>query len=254
MAIECLLADMIKNNKAVKVFNAIGYDFVNLSLFDINPKKRFYSQFYPFSLSKHLFEKTVFSKTHLQVILNTTITHDKIMGFIPSGDSDNAVSSKEISSKLMELSKNSSSRSKPVFAYAHFLIPHWPYAFDKNGTLRDVTHDKYEDKEKYLDQVIYTDKLIMQMVDSILVDSKNPSVIIIQGDHGFNKFFEKDKFKSSVNILNAYYFPEGCKGKIYDSITPVNSFAVLFNTVFNFQFKLQEDRSIDLIGNAEHEQ
>ena len=42
-------------------------------------------------------------------------------------------------------------------------------------------------------------------------------------------------------IFNAYHFPDGGHEQIYDEITPVNSFRILFNYYFNENFELLED-------------
>ena len=44
--------------------------------------------------------------------------------------------------------------------------------------------------------------------------------------------------------LGAYYFPDHEAGKwLYDGITPVNIFRVVFNRYFGAQYKLLEDKS-----------
>jgi hypothetical protein len=45
-----------------------------------------------------------------------------------------------------------------------------------------------------------------------------------------------------MGILNAYYFPEA-KPNLYPSITPVNSFRLLFDTYFGADYKLLDDVS-----------
>ena len=46
-----------------------------------------------------------------------------------------------------------------------------------------------------------------------------------------------------MSILNAYYLPDQNPNLIYEHITPVNSFRLIFNTYFNESFDLLEDRS-----------
>jgi hypothetical protein len=46
-----------------------------------------------------------------------------------------------------------------------------------------------------------------------------------------------------MQILNAYYLPNGGAAKIYDTITPVNTFATVFDTYFGGDFKLKDDVS-----------
>ena len=44
-------------------------------------------------------------------------------------------------------------------------------------------------------------------------------------------------------ILNAYYFPGGDEGLLYPTITPVNTFRVVFNRYFDRDLELLEDVS-----------
>jgi hypothetical protein len=75
-------------------------------------------------------------------------------------------------------------------------------------------------------------------VESIIKNSSIPPIIIIQGDHGPSHFDETTR----MGILNAYYFPEA-QPALHPSITPVNSFRVLFNTYFGTEFNLLKDTS-----------
>jgi hypothetical protein len=54
---------------------------------------------------------------------------------------------------------------------------------------------------------------------------------------------ENTNLDERLSILNAYYFPQGDGGGLYPSITPVNSFRVVFNRLFQTEFELLEDES-----------
>jgi len=49
--------------------------------------------------------------------------------------------------------------------------------------------------------------------------------------------------KERFSILNAYYLPNGGHDLLYDSITPVNTFRVIFNHYFGKDYGLLKDRS-----------
>ena len=81
--------------------------------------------------------------------------------------------------------------------------------------------------------------------------TKINQLFIIQGDHGpdFSIPWKKgsatnevDKYIETLNILNAYYFPNGSYDKIYNGITPVNSFRLIFNEFFEKNHDLLEDK------------
>jgi hypothetical protein len=50
-------------------------------------------------------------------------------------------------------------------------------------------------------------------------------------------------FREGMRILNAYYLPLKDCDLVYDSITPVNTFRVIFNCYFGTNYKLLEDKS-----------
>jgi len=135
----------------------------------------------------------------------------------------------------------------PKFVFAHLLVPHWPFIFGPNGeslvatdfieTARGVTDKEYFDG--YRGQAIFTSNQILDVVTEIIRKSDPAPIIIIQGDHGPNHAGSKGR----MGILNAYYFPDGRTDALYPTITPVNSFPVVFNTFFGADDKLLPDIS-----------
>lgn len=138
----------------------------------------------------------------------------------------------------------------PKFVYAHILIPHYPFIFKADGSLQtDVNY--YRDQNRptseayYLDgyrnQVVYINSQIITIVKSIISQSKIPPIIIIQGDHGAKRGLSPmSDYRSE--ILNAYYLPEGVS-MLYPSVSPVNSFRVVFDQYFGGSFGLLTDNS-----------
>jgi len=51
-----------------------------------------------------------------------------------------------------------------------------------------------------------------------------------------------DSIRERTSIFNAYYFPELDSEVIYDGITPVNSFRLIFNNYLNGNYELLEDK------------
>jgi hypothetical protein len=132
----------------------------------------------------------------------------------------------------------------PKFVFTHLVIPHHPFVFGPNGEeinsiQADVpAFDEY--KIKYPDQVTYINQRITSIVDLILDTSPNPPIIVIQGDHGPAPFDVEDR---RMKILNVYYFPDNTDG-LQPSITPVNTFRVIFNKYFGQAYPILEDRSL----------
>jgi hypothetical protein len=137
----------------------------------------------------------------------------------------------------------------PKFVFAHIPSPHWPFLFDAAGnsvSLENLTHDQL--KAGYLEQLIYLNGRVDQIVDSILKNSSQEPIIIIQSDHGPAFEFGMENrsqplYQERMRILNAYYLPEDAQKLLYPSITPVNSFRVLFNYLFATELPLLDDQS-----------
>jgi len=122
----------------------------------------------------------------------------------------------------------------PKFVFIHLIVPHAPFAFDENGN--PVAPGLVPPKEGYLTQVKFINKFILPGLKTLIEKSTIPPVIILQGDHGP---LQKDL---QMKILNAYYLPDGAEA-LYPSISPVNSFRVVFNKYFSTKFPLLEDIS-----------
>ena len=137
--------------------------------------------------------------------------------------------------------------SGPDFVFVHFIIPHPRFVFGPDGEMAVVqkfstNKAEYYSDENYIkgykNQAIFISDRITEVAENIIQNSSNPPIIIIQGDHGPNHFSEEDR----MGILNAYYFPEVEK-EFYPTITPVNSFRLLFSTYFGEDYPLLDDLS-----------
>jgi hypothetical protein len=141
----------------------------------------------------------------------------------------------------------------PKFVFAHILSPHPPYLFDANGDIASgETLDMKEWKHKdYIVQLIFINKKIEILVDQILSKSVIPPVIILQADHGPASIFSSigwsspttNALRERMRIFSAYYLPGGASDYLYDSITPVNNFRLIFDFYFNTNYGLLDDQS-----------
>lgn len=124
----------------------------------------------------------------------------------------------------------------PKFVFIHIIAPHPPYGLDQNGN--DINPDLIDIPTGYQNQAKFISTAILPQLQKLIRESANPPVIIIQGDHGQPNSAPEDLMK----ILNAYYLP-GHTDQLYPSISPVNSFRVVFNSYFGANLPLLEDVS-----------
>ena len=100
----------------------------------------------------------------------------------------------------------------------------------------------------YIDQVIFTEKKSLEMIDSI--QKQNPeSIIIIFSDHGMRGTItswenptDKDLIRGFNNI-SALYFPDK-EIEIPKKLSLVNIFRIFFNEYFDTHYEILEDRHI----------
>lgn len=132
---------------------------------------------------------------------------------------------------------------KPKFVFAHILVPHWPYVFLPDGSIRSdpaFDHDnptQEQLRQGYTDSVAFISDQIAGVVEKILANSATPPVIVVFGDHGL-------KADNRLQNFAAIYLPEGSED-LYPTITPVNYYRVAFNQVFDAGYDLLPDISYD---------
>ena len=131
----------------------------------------------------------------------------------------------------------------PKLVYAHIMLPHPPYVFGPNGEEQDLSTDISDVtvlNQGYRDQVLYANKRILPIIDTILEESRGNVIIVLEGDHGI--ISARDAAEHMKN-LNAYYFPDHEYSDLYPWITPVNSFRVILSNYFGQNSPLLKDQS-----------
>jgi hypothetical protein len=95
------------------------------------------------------------------------------------------------------------------------------------------------------------------LIDELLSSSEVPPIIILQADEGpypggqdmwkpGKRIFEEAttaELRQKMGILNAYYLPNADADVLYPSITPVNSFRLIFNLYFGTDLEFLPDNS-----------
>ena len=151
----------------------------------------------------------------------------------------------------------------PKFVYAHILVGHAPFVFGARGervnradayTWTNLDQDRDEYIKGYRDQVSYLNGELRETLTSIIEKSARSPVIVVFGDHGPASrlsFYDLEgtDVKERYSILNAYHLPptetnlSSSATDPYPSISPVNTFRVIFNRYFGTDYPLLEDKS-----------
>ena len=132
----------------------------------------------------------------------------------------------------------------PKFVHVHLILPHPPFVFGPHGENTNPA-DFWNEKKLYprdkfgigyTNQVTFLNKKLLEAVDTIISESTTPPIIILQGDHG--PWLQPNP--QHFFILNAYYLP-GHKTELYPTISPVNSFRLIFNDYFGGKYDMLKD-------------
>jgi hypothetical protein len=237
---------LIRENELIKYLSLSGYNIINYSIFDLagNPSP-VNQDFLPLK-AKLITDRTLWGRMKRDILWNLFYGKFEIKWLSENAEYIYDKNNK----KLIDLLKNESEtkRNAPKFVYAHYNMPHPPYYFDKNGNAVEkvkLGHPYDNDKSLYLGYVGYTNTKIKELVNSILQHSKGEAVIMVMGDHGYRN----DKTMPHHAFLqnqNAVYLPDKNYSLFYDSVTGVNQFRILMNTLFKQNIPLLKDSTVFL--------
>ena len=134
----------------------------------------------------------------------------------------------------------------PVFVVGHFRLPHAPFIYD--SAENEVAGKSNDDKEAYLEQLIYSNKKILEIVDKILENTAKDPVIIVMSDHGYRAEIDwenpsNEDYIAGFNILTAYHIPNEMDN-LPETISLTNIFRIIFNSYLDTEFEMLEDRQI----------
>jgi len=140
----------------------------------------------------------------------------------------------------------------PKFVFVHLGVPHEHYVFDRSGQFLTKAQAAAETRQKrFGDQVLWTSSKLEEVLGGLLHATGRKAVIILQTDEGPEPVGYPEVSNGGPNlrrrllhkfrILNAYYLPGVSHAKLYPSITPVNSFRLVFDLYFHAGFGLLPD-------------
>ncbi|MEW5922439.1 MAG: sulfatase-like hydrolase/transferase [Candidatus Zixiibacteriota bacterium] len=169
--------------------------------------------------------------------------------------------------RVMHILENLADRKKadtPQFIFAHIICPHPPFVFSPDGesippdrefNMEDGSHFLNEGgtveeyKTGYINQVKYINAQMTKVIEHLLtVDPDNRPIIIIQADHGPGSELSwvgssETNLKERFSILNAILLPKSESNAPYVTISPVNTFRLIANILFDSGYEPLPDKS-----------
>jgi hypothetical protein len=249
------LRGLINNNNARRLLENSGYQFITISsgyfYTEIRDSDHYLSSY---KVKINDFEQLLLGVSAFSILADSKYT--RIPSFSYKTHRERILFSFDA---LQNINALITDDSRPKFIFAHILVPHPPFIFDSQGNPNEIkrAYSMGEGTEfggsfeeyisNYKNQITYTNFLIRETVDAILEKSTRPPIIIIQGDHGPGAYLdwislENSCIKERFSILNAFYFPDQNYTGLYSSISPVNSFRVIFDTYFGTNLGYLDDR------------
>jgi hypothetical protein len=210
------LVKFIRNNRLFDWLKANKYICFNYSIFDSFGNTKYYD----YLTHNHFLERTIWyvNFTKLCHFLRITLRISQL----------NLQIFRELDHVTDQKHEN------PIFVYAHVMMPHSPFIFNKYGTPYSAS-DSLTDKQKYLGQLIYTNSLILKSITNILTFSRSKPIIVIQGDHGYRCLENTtliEKLHEAHTLFYAIHPPDGLL--IPDSINPSTTFKRIIDCI-NYQ-------------------
>lgn len=146
-------------------------------------------------------------------------------------------------------------RSGPKFVLAHFLVPHDPFVFGAGGEFLSVAEVAARSLERnYREQVLYVNGEILRFLDRALAQTP-PPIIILQADEGppparyraEGRRFRWEtataaEIRHKTAILNALYLPGFPRERLWERMTPVNTFRLILAHYFGAALAPLDDR------------
>jgi len=154
----------IRNNRVMEIFRKMGYRIGNYSLFDLDGQPRVASRNSLFPVHAPLLTDK---------ILHNRLIRDLAWWFVNGRFRINAFREKYLYGKdadnryveRMMKEVSGQQQNKPVFYYAHFLMPHRPFFRDSSGKRREFStaaemYDLFFDRDIFLGYLQYTNSVI----------------------------------------------------------------------------------------------
>lgn len=242
----------LRENKTLQFLSNLDYSFYNYSIFNFNKHP---SPLIPTFIPGKTLPITAQTFIHRAVKdlgyhLITTFKLKWAVSKFYYADLNN-------NDKVFNLTKAIATKKtvSPKFVYTHLAMPHYRYYFDSKGvaaTFEKVIDDNYcSNKKGYIEYLQYVNGKLLTLIDHIAKSSEKPPVIILMSDHGYRQFLSNEDIKNVDKKyyfmnLNAVYFPDRNYSLFYDSISNVNQFRVVLNSLFNQKLPLLKDSTIFL--------
>lgn len=236
--------ETIRENQLLRFLLYHQYEFYNYSFFDFKGQPAHTRETFLPVRTRLITGQTFLSRLNKELRFNlvTKLDSKSEIRRLAYGNRENNETLSKFTFKTAE-EKN----KQPKFVLTHLMMPHYPYYYDKNGN--EFPFESLQEEEKlnqhhYIEYLQYGNKKILEMIDHILKNSASPPVIILMGDHGYRHFKQPVDPKYYFCNLVSVHLPRNNYSAFSDSLTNVNLFRAVLNTIFGQQLPYLKDTTI----------
>lgn len=237
-------AKAIQKNNVVEFFSLQGYKIINNTFFELKNTES--KPYLVLPVGRRLLLDKTFGNVAREGLFHN-IPSNQIQDFLNTRFAATNKYNERVQHTFVEALHK---KDTPVFVYSHFLLPHIPYLKRPDGSTKSYA-DVYKESRKrnndkgYIENLQYSNSMLLRFVDSIQRSSPN-AVIIITSDHGNRFVYQKRKRELDFNNFLAVYKKDGNYTGFSDSTTTVNLFRILLNNTFGQQLPLLENKKLDV--------
>jgi hypothetical protein len=235
----------MKEARFFQVLQAHGYELHNFSLFDIHKQPSPYSESVLPTRTKFITSQTLLSRVERNMLYNNNALFKSLQRKRTYISYNNII--KAYGSTLQAITQTS---AKPRFIYSHLEMPHYPYYFDSKGNPvaeENLREGKERDTAMFKEYLVYTNKKLLALVDSIQQKNSRPAVIMLVSDHGYRELPFRFPIEYEFNNSVAIYLPGKNYSQFYEGISNINICRSFLNVQFRQQFPLVKDSSIKVV-------
>lgn len=232
---------IINKNLVLEFLKHNGYHFYNQSIFTVAGQQSPNTKGFVPAKMRIITDATLLNRLKKDVLINIA-TRFKINWYLKNEKYTAAVNNEKALSETVNISAQTA--ASPRVVYTHLFMPHYPYYRDSSGNALSfelLNTQKEDDTKAYLDYLKYTNTRITGYLDALLKNTKGQAVIILLSDHG-NRYLAGEKSKLLYSNLVSVYVPAGINYQLPDTITNVNLFPTLLNSLFNMNLTVSENK------------
>ena len=147
---------------------------------------------------------------------------------------------------IREYINNLETSKEPKFLFIHLRLPHHPYVYNSSGDFISDSNLDNKDKNGYLEQLKFSEKLAVDIIDTIQQKDPN-SFIVIFSDHGYRSHInwnDRNNFENVIrghNVIISFYTNEH-QINLPKNVTLVNIFRIIINQISDEKLEILENK------------